>query len=529
MGNRIAGLFAPAAIGILLICALYRLLAYFSYVTSFGYTVDPLDYVSDLPFMVGAAAGSLVCYVTLFCFYLVGRLRPWSLDCRGALAVTALAYLFVAVAPESFSQEGLSPVVLGVVWGLAVTPVGFAVVELLACGSSPIVLIVQLAGSSFLLAVVSFLLGEATAPVEPVVCAVAAVALIPLLKAGRTRLAPRQSSVEHKLDEKREGAGPQEEESAASAQDRRPAYPDFYQAQTRSLEKGVPAESIGSQIARFRKTLAHCSTPIMAAAFFGLVTGLVNTFAFFTHSPFFISSHAPLVGSLICSVLVVLFVMTTTRTFYERLVYLGIFPAIIAVFLALPFFSAQLSGSLSIVIYSAHVLTAILAMFCVIEACRKTGDSIYGIMAFSSMVMRLCLAAGLVLGWFFGTMQEGSAFVHISIVCVVCVYVLGMVVVWWSLKNAREKQVVEVVEVRVEHPAETFEQSTVRQVEELVDQFSLSPRERDVLIGLAQGNTAARIAEGLNISTSTVQGYIKSLYVKLGVNKKQQVIDLFQR
>ena len=49
-----------------------------------------------------------------------------------------------------------------------------------------------------------------------------------------------------------------------------------------------------------------------------------------------------------------------------------------------------------------------------------------------------------------------------------------------------------------------------------------------MLVGLARGNTAASIAKGLHISTSTAQGYIKTLYVKLGVNRKQQVIDLFQ-
>ncbi len=75
---------------------------------------------------------------------------------------------------------------------------------------------------------------------------------------------------------------------------------------------------------------------------------------------------------------------------------------------------------------------------------------------------------------------------------------------------------------------ETFEEKVAAQVNELVSTCGLSPRERDVLVGLARGNTAASIAKGLHISTSTAQGYIKTLYVKLGVNRKQQVIDLFQ-
>lgn len=59
------------------------------------------------------------------------------------------------------------------------------------------------------------------------------------------------------------------------------------------------------------------------------------------------------------------------------------------------------------------------------------------------------------------------------------------------------------------------------------EEFGLTSRERDVLVGLAHGNTAASIADDLYLSTSTVQGYVKTVYAKLGVNRKQQVIDLF--
>ena len=143
--------------------------------------------------------------------------------------------------------------------------------------------------------------------------------------------------------------------------------------------------------------------------------------------------------------------------------------------------------------------------------------------------MRLCLMVGLALGWWFGNLTEGGTFVHLSIVCVVCVYALGVVVLLWGYRSSRQKPVVEVVEVVVEKTPATFEESVADRVDELTQVHNLSPRERDVLVGLAQGNTAASIAEGLCISTSTAQGYIKSLYAKLGVNRKQQVIDLFQK
>ena len=222
----------------------------------------------------------------------------------------------------------------------------------------------------------------------------------------------------------------------------------------------------------------------------------------------------------ICAVLVALFVFATNRAPNQRVVYLAVFPGVITVFLILPFFSDMLSRPISTVIYSAYVFTSMLSAYCYIVARRNAHSGVYGMAALSAIIVRVCLIVGLLLGWHFGSLSEGETFMHLSIVCVVCVYVLGMVVLLWSYRSAREKRV-EVVLL-----PETFEESVAARADELTKEFGLTSRERDVLVGLAHGNTAASIARDLFLSTSTVQGYIKALYVKLGVNRKQQVIDL---
>lgn len=50
----------------------------------------------------------------------------------------------------------------------------------------------------------------------------------------------------------------------------------------------------------------------------------------------------------------------------------------------------------------------------------------------------------------------------------------------------------------------------------------LTPRERDVLIGLARGLTYAETAAALGLGIGTVQSYVKQLYGKLGVSSKTQ-------
>lgn len=56
--------------------------------------------------------------------------------------------------------------------------------------------------------------------------------------------------------------------------------------------------------------------------------------------------------------------------------------------------------------------------------------------------------------------------------------------------------------------------------------FSLSPRETDIALLVARGYTVNRIAEVLCLANGTVQSHMKSVYRKLGVHSKQEVIDL---
>lgn len=69
-----------------------------------------------------------------------------------------------------------------------------------------------------------------------------------------------------------------------------------------------------------------------------------------------------------------------------------------------------------------------------------------------------------------------------------------------------------------------------RQVcDQLKGQLSLTQRETELLFLLSQGFSQKRIADELFISTSTEQTHAKSLYRKLGVHSKQEVIDYVNR
>ncbi len=56
------------------------------------------------------------------------------------------------------------------------------------------------------------------------------------------------------------------------------------------------------------------------------------------------------------------------------------------------------------------------------------------------------------------------------------------------------------------------------------DRLGLTPREIDILWGIAKGMTYNEIADGLGISRKTVPNYIKSIYRKLEVNSRGEAV-----
>ena len=64
---------------------------------------------------------------------------------------------------------------------------------------------------------------------------------------------------------------------------------------------------------------------------------------------------------------------------------------------------------------------------------------------------------------------------------------------------------------------------------ELQEIFGLTDRERDMAWYIAQGRSKGRISEELFISENTVKGYTRSLYVKIGVHSKQQLLDTLSK
>ena len=59
--------------------------------------------------------------------------------------------------------------------------------------------------------------------------------------------------------------------------------------------------------------------------------------------------------------------------------------------------------------------------------------------------------------------------------------------------------------------------------------LTLSPRERDVLDGLAEGQAYKQIADKLGVSIHTVRNYIRRIYEKLHVCSRTEAVAKYLR
>lgn len=476
-------LFTPAALLATVTYCIWRTINYCSYVSNFGAGYDALGYVSNESFIAGANIGVLVASAIIFLRYRHGSLQPLSLDHKVSLMVMAGGYIIVAYFPELAPTHAFR-LTMGIVWGLATTSVTIACLELLALNSSGTVLILQLCIAAVAAAAVETLFNELPLKVSSFISLALVFSCMPLISACRMRSAQENRTLLDRLE-----------------------------------DPGTSRKEL------FKGSLRESIMPVVACAIFELIVGLVNMYAFCSNDSFVISPDGPIQGMLICAGLLILFVIAANRAPRQDVVYTMLFPLAISLFLILPFISNMYSRQIAVAMYTGYTFTATLSVFYYLQVCRKNHDTVYGMAAVSSFLIRVGLVAGLTLGQLFSHIGNGETFTHLFAMGVACAYFLGIVLMMWTLAIKRSKQQVKIV---VKTVPETFQEAVQRRVDELTEEYDLCERERDVLVRLAQGNSASSIADELCLSTSTVQGYIKQLYAKLGVKKKQQVIDLFK-
>ncbi len=519
---RLKSLFSVNALLLMLGYSFFRSASYNSYVTNFATGEGAYGYISNLPFLIGASAGILIAVILIFILARTRMLRALELSYLAPILIFALCYaigpLFTNLLKTDLflSQQGL-----GLIWGITTTTVTLVWIELLTYEESPLTLILQLACSSLFSAIIGVLLTPFPQIISIVACVVLALIGIPIIRKCRRDIQKSGAQRAGQQSDTKQHESKQPDTNLPASK-----QPDTNQPATMQPDTNQPRARKQRASHGVFAVLKSVSTMILAYCFFELVVGMINMFAYEGSSSFDISTNAPVQALFICSILIVLIVLITSKAPSSSFIYLFIIPLCITIFLVLPFFGESMGRPLSSVIYSAYVFTSMLTLFTYIRAIRKEHADTYQVAAIVIGSVRIMLMVGIGMGYGFSSMLEAETYVQLSIVAVSAVYLLGVIVLLWSYLNTKKKSS-QAREAAPASPTKSYEEIIADRVEELVARHGLTNRERDMLIGLSRGNSAARIAEDLFISTSTAQGYIKTLYVKIGVNKKQQVLDLF--
>ncbi len=85
-----------------------------------------------------------------------------------------------------------------------------------------------------------------------------------------------------------------------------------------------------------------------------------------------------------------------------------------------------------------------------------------------------------------------------------------------------------VEDARAADAADAGEDAFAARIAQLVDQGGLTPREQDVLVALARGRSAQRIADTFVVSKETARTHIRHVYQKLDVHSREELMDLVE-
>ena len=195
------------------------------------------------------------------------------------------------------------------------------------------------------------------------------------------------------------------------------------------------------------------------------------------------------------------------------LIYRVAFPIIALAFLLLPYAGVFLRGLFMLLATSLGTMGTTLLILIALrarETCKLTATSAYGIL---SGIVHVALTAGLIIN-----PESETSLVQSSVAALIVVYVLLLVflISQRSGKSAPKKAAT---------PSTTdldLGPACIR----IGEEHGLTQRETEIMREMASGRSSGEIARSLGISTSTVKTHVKSIYRKLDIHAKEELIAL---
>ncbi|MEG0504646.1 MAG: LuxR C-terminal-related transcriptional regulator [Raoultibacter sp.] len=193
--------------------------------------------------------------------------------------------------------------------------------------------------------------------------------------------------------------------------------------------------------------------------------------------------------------------------------------------LFLPFLSDAYSFALIVLTHIGWEIALLVSYALVIKLYKGNRFALIGCSAIVFAFPRPGLVAGLGVASLI-TVDNQPAFVQTTIIVFALLYLVLMGT--WLLRTREKRAAERALRKRDELIARySRARNDMYQLvcEDLAAAHKLTPREGEVLFLLAQGRDAAYIGGATYLSLNTVKSYRKSIYAKLGVHSKQELIN----
>ncbi len=290
---------------------------------------------------------------------------------------------------------------------------------------------------------------------------------------------------------------------------------------TEAEERVLGVSQWSVSLERHMKGLFSIGEGLLSLLVFGCTMGVINGFMLVGGLSFEGSSRTMPAGALLAALAFFVMAFAFPKTFNVSRAYKVLFPTVTALLIIWPFAQFEFTYYFSTVFVAGYSLISTSVMYLIIYRSHKDALNPCMFMGISMIFIRLSSVVGLIAGSFVAELNFDLLFKSMLVIVIV-LYLLSLALLFMVRTRKGE---------RGDEPGAQDESASVDEFDQIAHalavEHGLTDREREILAYLARGRTANYIGQTLYLSPNTVRGYIKSIYVKLDVHSKQEVIDLF--
>ncbi|MCL1798657.1 MAG: helix-turn-helix transcriptional regulator [Eggerthellaceae bacterium] len=272
----------------------------------------------------------------------------------------------------------------------------------------------------------------------------------------------------------------------------------------------------------FNHAIRNIGHPILGTAILYFMSGLMLQISGQAEIPLHIFQRTALFSSAVVVLLLFLPALFVKKPLNMGRIYAVALSASAAGFLLLPLFWNEAGGIVNSFGQLGAMVAGIILWCLVADVAHDTKLSPVYLFAITFACTDAADLAGTVIGFLnVDILKPGD--LHLPMVALVAVYLLLMVALFlFKDKSFNETEDEAALLVQRAQPDELLAQ----RCSEIAGTYRLTPREGDVFVLLAQGFTVPVISDKLFVSENTVKSHVKSIYQKLSVRARSDLIEL---